>query len=43
MARALWIESTLLRLGVGFLILRGSERTRLSGYARSLRKALFPR
>lgn len=42
-ARALWIESTLLRLGVGFLILRGSERTRLSGYARSLRKALFPR
>lgn len=31
-ARALWCEAVLLRLFVGALVLRGSQRTRLSGY-----------
>ena len=40
-ATAFWIEQATLRLVVGWIVLRGTERTRLAGYSRALR-LVFP-
>jgi|GEM_PF-1511451 GT2 family glycosyltransferase len=40
-ARALWIEMVSIRLAAGWILLRGSNRTRLPGYRRILLRSLF--